>query len=151
MLEMALQIVLIVLLLVTIGWNALLHRRLAALRQGGGGLAQFVGDLVGATARAEAGIRELRAAAADLARQWREQRGQGDAVAAELRRLVQDAQAAARELRHAAAVQPAAPAGQGDGAARRASGAGRHLEDAVPTAPDPSPHERIRRAMQDLR
>jgi hypothetical protein len=148
---MALQIVLIVLLLVAIGWNALLHRRLAALRQGGGGLAQFVGDLVGATARAEAGIRELRAAAAELARQWREQRGQGDAAAAELRRLLQDAQAAARELRHAASIQPAAPVGERDGAGRRTGDAGRERAAAAPPAPDPSPHERIRRAIQDLR
>ncbi|WP_191062307.1 DUF6468 domain-containing protein, partial [Geminicoccus harenae] len=92
MLEMALQVVLVVLLLVAIGWSALLHRRLAALRQGGDGIGRFVGDLMTATSRAEKAIGEMRGMAEGLGRQWQRQRSEAEALAGELRRLLAEAE-----------------------------------------------------------
>lgn len=155
MLEMALQAVLVLLLLVAIGWSALLHRRLATFRQGGDGIARFVGDLVTASARAEAVTREMRGLAQDLARQWQRQRGEGDLAAVELRRLTAEAEAAVRDLRLASAQNPGRAVAPLDGDApgiRDPAGQNDHGAQApAPAGPDPSPHERIRHAIRDLR
>ena len=148
MLEMAMQVVLAVLLLVSIGWSAVLHRRLAMLRQGGDGIARFVDDLIGATGRAEAAIRDMRVLATDLARQWQRQRGEGDGAVIELRRLLADAETVARELGLAVAAggtmaepcRPAIPT-----ANARTTSTGERPEA------DFSAHERIRQAIRDLR
>jgi Domain of unknown function (DUF6468) len=152
MLEMSLQVVLVVLLLVAIGWSGLLHRRLSMLRQGGDGIAKFVGDLVGATARAEAAIRQMREASQELARQWQRQRAEGDAAAAELRRLTAEAEAIAREMQRTASIQAAQLM------AEPSTSTGRPRMDpvgafglAAPSVPDQSPHDRIRHAVRDLR
>jgi hypothetical protein len=147
---MSLQLVLVVLLLVAICWSAMLHRRLAALRQGGDGIGKFVGDLIGATSRAEAATRQMREVSAELARQWQRQRTECETLAAELRRVGGDADALLREMRqppvrtatrpddrepHVSAPPPGPPGVAG----------------AKACAADPSQHERIRHAIRDLR
>jgi len=150
MLEMALQVVLVVLLLVAIGWSALLHRRLTVLRQGGDGIGRFVGDLMAATGRAETAIREMRAMAEALGRQWQRQRSEAEALAGELRRLVAEAEGGGRALHQAAALAPVAAEAARYHAAQQPAAApspGRPVP-----VPDPvSPHERIRQAIRDLR
>jgi hypothetical protein len=150
MLEMALQVVLVVLLLAAIGWSALLHRRLATLRQGGDGIGRFVGDLVAATGRAETATREMRAMAEALGRQWQRQRGEAEVLAGELRQLVAEAEGGVRTLRQAAALAPVAAEAVRQQAVQQPM--------AAPPAERPecalgpvSPHERIRQAIRDLR
>jgi hypothetical protein len=152
MLEMGLQVVLVVLLLVSIGWSALLHRRLAALRQGSDGISRFVGDLVDATTRAEAAVREMRALADGLARQWQRQRGDGEAACAELRRLMAEAEGAVRELRRAAAPPFCPPGDDRTNADKQPSGArGGPARTAASAGGDPSAHAQIRDAIRALR
>ncbi|WP_159710231.1 DUF6468 domain-containing protein [Geminicoccus flavidas] len=150
MLEMALQVVLVVLLLAAIGWSALLHRRLATLRRGGDGIGQFVSDLMTATGRAETAIREMRAMAEGLGRHWQRQRGEAEALAGELRQLVTAAEDGVRALREATVLAPAAAETFRQHATRQ-SVAASPLEWPERTQDPVSPHERIRQAIRDLR
>ncbi|MCB9967132.1 MAG: hypothetical protein H6852_05780 [Geminicoccaceae bacterium] len=91
MIDLALQVVLVVLLLLTITWCMIVHLRLRRLRTEGGEMQAFIAALGEATTRAEAAIslmrdtgREIERAAIEQERRARECRG-------ELGRLVENA------------------------------------------------------------
>jgi hypothetical protein len=150
MLEMALQVVLVVLLLVAIGWSALLHRRLAALRQGGDGIGRFVGDLVAATGRAEMATREMRTTAETLGRQWQRLQGEAEVLAGELRQLMTEAEGSVRALRQTTALAPVTVEAARQQTAQQPQ-ATPPVERPVRAQDPVSPHERIRQAIRDLR
>ncbi|WP_035485822.1 DUF6468 domain-containing protein [Geminicoccus roseus] len=144
---MLLQVVLIVLLPLSIGWSALLHRRLASLRQDGGGIARFVDDLVAATARAEVVVRDMRNQAQDLGRQWQRQRADSEAAFAELRQLVLQAEGRMQQLRRESPLPIDLPV---DSQGVPSTGK-RPPARSDNNSPGPSSHERIREAVRALR
>jgi hypothetical protein len=150
LLELSLQCVLVVLLLCSIGWSALVHRRLVALRRDGGEIGKFVVDLAGATTRAENAIRQMREASADTMRHWQRQRVDGEQLAADLRRAAAEADMYLRELhdRLASARQVVDGQDSGRGTAFEARAVAESPSAAVQPA---SRHEQIRRAIKDLR
>lgn len=98
MIDLALQVVLVVLLLLTITWCMIVHLRLRRLRTEGGEMQAFIAALGEATARAEAAIhlmrdtgREIETAAAEQECRARECRG-------ELGRLMENATRVTRRL-----------------------------------------------------
>ncbi|MEZ5863670.1 MAG: DUF6468 domain-containing protein [Geminicoccaceae bacterium] len=98
MIDLALQVVLVVLLLLTITWCMIVHRRLRRLRTEGGEMQAFIAALGEATTRAEAAIslmrdtgREIESAAIEQERRARECRG-------ELTRLMENATRVTRRL-----------------------------------------------------
>ena len=83
MIDLALQVVLVVLLLLTITWCVIVHLRLRRLRTEGGEMQAFIAALGEATTRAEAAIslmrdtgREIERAAIEQERRARECRGE---------------------------------------------------------------------------
>ncbi|MEZ5904133.1 MAG: DUF6468 domain-containing protein [Geminicoccaceae bacterium] len=98
MIDLALQVALVVLLLLTITWCMIVHRRLRRLRTEGGEMQAFIAALGEATTRAEAAIslmrdtgREIESAAIEQERRARECRG-------ELTRLMENATRVTRRL-----------------------------------------------------
>jgi hypothetical protein len=146
LLELSLQVVLVVLLACSIGWSMLLHRRLASMRRGGDEIGRFVLELTGATARAETATRQMREASAEMSRQWQRQRSESEQLAGELRRASADADQLLHGVREASAQACATRPGAASGPA--AMGA---YEPDQSAADDHDRHERIRRAIRDLR
>ena len=98
-----------VLLVVTIGYCALLHRRLGAIRQAESAMRALADDLNAATARAESGLNQLRATAAEAADGFDPLMREARAVAGDLDMLCHRARKLADRLDHPAPA-PAARA-----------------------------------------
>ncbi len=91
MAEAAAQILLMALLVATIVWCVLVHRRLGRLRADGGELAAIIAALDAATARAGAVVGELRAVATEASGRLAERDGAAQRHEAELGRLIETA------------------------------------------------------------
>ncbi len=94
MIELALQVVLVVLLLLTITWCVIVHFRLRRLRTEGGEMQAFVEALGAATTRAEATIRLMR----DTGREIESAALERERQARELGRLIESATRVTRRL-----------------------------------------------------
>lgn len=94
MIELALQVVLVVLLLLTITWCVIVHFRLRRLRTEGSEMQAFVEALGEATARAEATIRLMR----DTGREIESAALERERQARELGRLIENATRVTRRL-----------------------------------------------------
>ena len=98
MLEIALDILLIVLLTATIAYAVLLNRRLARLRRGRAELEQTIAEFNAATSRAEDSISGLKAHAGELGRELDGRLQRARATCDELAFLVERADEQARRL-----------------------------------------------------
>ena len=90
MAEAAAQILLMALLVATIVWCVLVHRRLGRLRADGGELAAIIAALDAATARAGAVVGELRVVTTEASGRLAERDGAAQRHEAELGRLDRD-------------------------------------------------------------
>ena len=138
MIDVALQVVLVVLLLLTITWCVLVHLRLRRLRTDGSEMQAFVAALGEATARAEATIRMMRETGHEIESTALGRESQAHERGSELGRLIEKATRVTRRL------EAALEAGAGrvaelrtvdglDGEERR--------RPAVPPPTDPPPFE----------
>ncbi len=98
MLEVALDILLIILLMATIAYAVLLNRRLARLRRGRAELEQTIAEFNTATRRAEDSISDLKAHAGELGRELDGRLQRARAACDELAFLVERADEQARRL-----------------------------------------------------
>ena len=98
MIDLALQILLVVLLLLTIAWCVLVHSRLRALRAERGELQAFIAALVEATARAEETVLQMRDASREIERSAGERERQVRQQAESLARLTENAGRVAKRL-----------------------------------------------------
>ncbi len=98
MAEAAGQILLMALLVATIVWCVLVHRRLGRLRADGGELAAIIAALDAATARAGAVVGELRAVTTEASGRLAERDGAAQRHEAELGRLIETAGRVVRRL-----------------------------------------------------
>jgi Skp family chaperone for outer membrane proteins len=113
MVDLALQIVLVVLLLLTITWCVIVHHRLCRLRADQGELEAFIAALGAATSRAEAAVRQMqeanRAAESTALEQERRARQQSEQLA----RLMDNAARVVKRLDAAVEQGPSwVPAGR---------------------------------------
>lgn len=97
-LDVAADLVLSGLLLLTAAWCALVHHRLRRLRTERGEMEAFIATLATATARAEAATAGLRGAVAEVDRGLREQTEAARQRAGELTRLVESGSRVLRRL-----------------------------------------------------
>lgn len=91
MIELALQIVLVVLLLLTITWCVIVHRRLHRLRGDRDEMQAFILALSEATGRAEAAVQQMREANQQAASARQEQERRARQHGQELARLMENA------------------------------------------------------------
>jgi hypothetical protein len=98
MAETAAQILLMALLLATIAWCVLVHRRLGRLRADGGELAAIIAALDAASARAAAVVGELRTVTAEANTRLVERDGAAHQREVELARLIETAARVVRRL-----------------------------------------------------
>ncbi len=98
MIDVALQVVLVVLLLLTITWCVIVHLRLRRLRTDGNEMQAFVEALGEATARAEATIRMMRETGHELESKGLGRESQARERGSELGRLIEKATRVTRRL-----------------------------------------------------
>ncbi len=98
MIDLALQVVLVVLLLLTITWCMIVHLRLRRLRTEGGEMQAFIAALGEATARAEEAIRLMRDTGREIETAAVEQERRARECRAELTRLMENATRVTRRL-----------------------------------------------------
>ncbi len=91
MVELALQITLVVLLLLTVAWCVLVHSRLGRLRVDRGEMAAFISALDDATARAEEAVRQMHEANRVVESAAQEQQRRARRHSEELGRLMHNA------------------------------------------------------------
>lgn len=116
-LGIAVELLVALLLVVTIGWAIILDRRLRDLRSGRDGVKQAVIDLAGATGRAESAVAALREAAERTGTELARRQAVAKATSDELALLLGSAEGMAERLTKRAAGlrgdvarSPAAPA-----------------------------------------
>ena len=101
-----------ILLVITIGYCALLNERLKRLRQDEGALKSLVGELIGATKVAERAVAALKGTVHEAERSMSSQLEEADRLSNELTRLVDEgrrqAQRPAAALQRPASLAPAA-------------------------------------------
>ncbi len=98
MIDLALQVVLVVLLLLTITWCMIVHLRLRRLRTESGEMQAFIAALDEATVRAEAAIRQMRDTGREIEDAAVEQERRARACRDELNRLMENATRVTRRL-----------------------------------------------------
>jgi chromosome segregation ATPase len=137
-LALAADLIVAVLLIVTIGYSAVLNRRLAALRADKAELQALVEGLARTTASAGAGIATLKTAAETVGRELEARRAKAQALRDDLAYLVERGNSAADRLEGGIRAQ------------RQAVRAAETPAALVPTAPTPIAGAAASRAERDL-
>lgn len=117
MVETVIDVLLAVLLLLSVIWSFLLHRRLARLRADRSELESFIGALAGATDRAEAAIGGLRAAGSSISRDLQTQE---ETARRSMDQLSRALEAASRTIRRLEQLQQSAVPAAAERASRAA-------------------------------
>jgi len=133
-LALTLDLVLIVLLLATIIYALVLHRRLAMLRSEKEGLEGFLEKMSDATAKADASLKGIRLAAEQAQTLLNEPVVRAQSLRDELLFLIERADGTAERMANAGGAKPGGQDAAEAAPARRASGGRR----AAPAAPPPS-------------
>ena len=148
-----LELIVVALLVVTIGYCVALHRRLGALRMAQDEMKRFIGNFNEATARAESGVAHLRAAASESARTLEPRIEQANALVGDLDMLTHRAGKLADRLENtatpASGAKPAAkPARPSQGAKRKPA---TKAQPAQPTTGPSQTESELLKALREAR
>ena len=148
-----LELIVVVLLVVTIGYCVALHRRLGTLRMAQDEMKQFIASFNEATARAESSVAHLRAAASESARGLQPRIEQANTLVGDLDMLTHRAGKLANRLENtatpASSARPAAkPARPSRGAKRKPATT---VQSAPPTAGRSQTESELLKALREAR
>ncbi len=148
-----LELIVVALLVVTIGYCVALHRRLGTLRMAQDEMKQFIASFNEATARAESSVAHLRAAASESARALEPRVEQANTLVSDLDMLTHRAGKLADRLENT--TTPTSVARPAVGSARPNQGTTRKLatkaQPAQPTAGRSQTESELLKALQEAR